>query len=311
MPQPLVSIVIPCYNAVAWLEETVDSALQQTYSKLEVVVVDDGSTDDSVRILESYGERIVWETGPNRGGCEARNRGLEISSGERIQFLDADDLLLPNCVADKLAFCDSLTPSEVPCCALEKVENGANFEFPPWWIQDAWDMEYLLSVGSPQTAAPLHTRESLLQVGGFRAGLPCAQEYDLHLRLAIAHDIQFKSHRKPGVAIRPTEGSVSRSGSSTKMHLAFADVLANAARLMSELGKGTQKRKNILAGTLIRVSRKLYRCGAIEDAMRYKNLARSLSSHCYKSGYRSPIMAGLANTIGFSATERLVNFLRR
>src|SRR4051812_41844998 len=90
---PLASVIIPCYQGEPVVREAIDSALRQTYQPTEVVVVDDGSTDASVEVLRSFGGRIRWETGPNRGASAARNRGLELARGELIQFLDADDLL--------------------------------------------------------------------------------------------------------------------------------------------------------------------------------------------------------------------------
>lgn len=96
--QPLVSIIIPCYNAERYVAEAIQSALDQTYPSREVIVIDDGSTDNSLETIKSFGNQIRWEAGPNRGGCAARNRGLELAKGKWIQFLDADDLI----TADKI-----------------------------------------------------------------------------------------------------------------------------------------------------------------------------------------------------------------
>ena len=86
-----VSILIPCYNAEKWIAQCIESALNQTYANKEVIVVDDGSTDGSLDIIKNFGDKIRWETSPNRGGNAARNRLLELSSGEWLQSLDADD----------------------------------------------------------------------------------------------------------------------------------------------------------------------------------------------------------------------------
>jgi glycosyltransferase involved in cell wall biosynthesis len=95
---PLVSIVMPCFNNEAYVAEAIDSALGQTYDNIEVIVIDDGSTDGSLDIIRSYGDRITWRTGPNEGACAARNKGLALARGEFIKFLDADDILLPECM---------------------------------------------------------------------------------------------------------------------------------------------------------------------------------------------------------------------
>src|SRR5262245_14900968 len=90
----LVSVVIPCYNAERFLAETLESAFAQTYPHTEIIVVDDGSTDGSAKLIKDYGDRVKAELGANRGGSAARNRGTALARGEFIQFLDADDVLV-------------------------------------------------------------------------------------------------------------------------------------------------------------------------------------------------------------------------
>src|ERR1700730_16393596 len=98
----LVSILIPCYNAERWVAQAIRSALAQTWPDKEVVVVDDGSTDGSLEVIQSFGDVIRYETRPNRGGNVARNRLLELAPGEWIQYLDADDYLLPDKIERQL-----------------------------------------------------------------------------------------------------------------------------------------------------------------------------------------------------------------
>jgi glycosyltransferase involved in cell wall biosynthesis len=97
-----VSVVIPCYNGARFLRAAIDSALAQTHSDVEVVVVDDGSTDDSAAVAQSFGARVKLLSGPNRGLSAARNKGIAASSGEFLTLLDADDVLLPECVANRV-----------------------------------------------------------------------------------------------------------------------------------------------------------------------------------------------------------------
>jgi glycosyltransferase involved in cell wall biosynthesis len=99
-PNPLVSIVINNYNYDRFLKEAIDSALKQTYQNIEVIVVDDGSTDNSPEIIASYGDRIVPIIKENGGQCSCFNAGFEASRGEVICFLDADDIYLPDKVAE-------------------------------------------------------------------------------------------------------------------------------------------------------------------------------------------------------------------
>lgn len=107
---PTVSIIIPCFNAAPWLAATLESALTQDWSPREIIVVDDGSSDDSLAIarrFESRGVRVF--TQPNRGASAARNAGLRAARGNFIQFLDADDLLAPDKLSQQLA---RLAPGE-------------------------------------------------------------------------------------------------------------------------------------------------------------------------------------------------------
>jgi glycosyltransferase involved in cell wall biosynthesis len=90
---PSVAVVIPCWNAERWIERAVQSVIDQNYSNLEIIVIDDGSTDGSLEVIRSFGGRICCETGPNRGACAARNRGAKLSSSQYLLFLDADDYL--------------------------------------------------------------------------------------------------------------------------------------------------------------------------------------------------------------------------
>lgn len=96
MRQPLVSIIIPNYNKGKYIKEAIDSALNQTYRNIEVIVVDDGSTDNSIDIIESYGKKIMAYFLPHKNANVARNFGLSKSRGEYIQFLDSDDLIEKN-----------------------------------------------------------------------------------------------------------------------------------------------------------------------------------------------------------------------
>lgn len=104
MRSKLVSVIIPCYNAEKWLSDAIESCLNQTYLPIEIIIIDDGSTDSCLDIIKSYGNQIIWESGVNRGGNYARNRGFALSKGEYIQFLDADDYILPEKISRQVEF---------------------------------------------------------------------------------------------------------------------------------------------------------------------------------------------------------------
>jgi glycosyltransferase involved in cell wall biosynthesis len=93
--RPLVSVIIPCYKQAEYLAGAIDSALAQTYSPVEVVVVNDGSPDDTEKVALSYGDAIVYVGRANGGLSAARNSGIACAKGRFLKFLDADDHLHP------------------------------------------------------------------------------------------------------------------------------------------------------------------------------------------------------------------------
>lgn len=99
-----VSVIIPVFNAGRYLRETIDSLLKQTHPAYEIITVDDGSTDDSVAILRSYGDRVCLICQSNQGPAAARNAGIAISQGEYLAFQDADDVALPDRLKHQVEF---------------------------------------------------------------------------------------------------------------------------------------------------------------------------------------------------------------
>jgi glycosyltransferase involved in cell wall biosynthesis len=101
--KPLVSILIPAYNAQQWIAETIESALQQTWSPKEIIVVDDGSTDQTLPVAQRFASKEVSVvTQQNQGAAAARNKAFALSQGDYIQWLDADDLLAPDKIARQM-----------------------------------------------------------------------------------------------------------------------------------------------------------------------------------------------------------------
>lgn len=104
MIQPKASVIIPAYNKAAFTIKTVESVLAQTYKNLEIIVVDDGSTDQTRSLLAPYQDRIRYIYKENGGACSARNLGLKVASGKYIGFLDCDDLYVNDKIARSVEF---------------------------------------------------------------------------------------------------------------------------------------------------------------------------------------------------------------
>ena len=100
---PQVSVIIPAYNGDRYIAQAVESVLTQTYTNWEIIVVDDGSTDDTRQALQPYFDRIRYFSQENQGVAAARNRGIQESKSELIAFLDQDDFFLPDKLAAQVA----------------------------------------------------------------------------------------------------------------------------------------------------------------------------------------------------------------
>ena len=100
----LVSIIIPCYNASAYIAEAINSVLSQTYKCIEIIVVNDGSTDNSEKIIKTFNNSVIYKCQNNQGVAAARNTGYRSSKGEYICFLDADDWFYPENIDKKINY---------------------------------------------------------------------------------------------------------------------------------------------------------------------------------------------------------------
>jgi glycosyltransferase involved in cell wall biosynthesis len=201
---PAVSVIIPAYNNAAHLPGTIDSALNQTFGDIEVVVVDDGSTDDTPAICAAYGDRIRYFRQENAGSATARNRGIAESSGEFIAFLDADDIWEPEKIAVQLAFM-----REHPQFAMTYTDKSwmddDGRDIP--CLHDGWDYPsgdlldiLVVSNYITSTSLVMVRRECLDEVGVFdqHPDMRCSQDVNLWLRIAGHHQIGFV----PGKLVR-------------------------------------------------------------------------------------------------------------
>lgn len=113
---PLISIIIPCYNASKYIGETIESILVQSHNNFELIIVDDGSTDDSAKIIKMYNDkRIQYIYQQNKGTCAATNHGLSKANGQYIKFFDADDIMNEQHLEAQLARIDNRTDVLVSC----------------------------------------------------------------------------------------------------------------------------------------------------------------------------------------------------
>ncbi len=183
---PCHSIIVASHNQAQFLPHAIESALAQTDGDLEVVVVDDGSTDDSAEVAGRYVDpRVTLIRQENRGLSAARNAGLLRSTGETVAFLDADDLLLPDHLETLGAFLRE-SPDYDAVAGNCRWIDGTGGELPGGSRRPAADGPELL-LGNPfHVAALLVRRAALDEVGLFDEALVAGEDWDLWMRLALA-----------------------------------------------------------------------------------------------------------------------------
>jgi glycosyltransferase involved in cell wall biosynthesis len=192
---PLVSIIIATYNSGAFIAQAVQSALEQTYGRYEVLIIDDGSTDKTQSVLDVFHDRITYMYQQNGGPSAARNLGLTVAQGEYICFLDADDLWIPNKLEVQLAFMEchpdiglvfsdeeEIEDKRVLCGSLlvrSKFYPAITSQIP---IQKAC-MKLLIENFVP-TSTVMVRKECFVKVGLFDESLRVSEDRDMWSRIA-------------------------------------------------------------------------------------------------------------------------------
>jgi len=186
-----VSVIIPTFNRSKWVSEAVDSVLHQTLKPREIIVVDDGSTDDTADVLDGYGDAIrVLRLKENRGVSAARNRGIEAACCRYVAFLDSDDLWLPRKLEDQINHVRKHPEirihqtDEIWIRNGVRVNPGRRHRKPEGWI---FEPSLHLCLISP--SAVLIERRLFDEVGLFDERYPACEDYDLWLRITCRYPV--------------------------------------------------------------------------------------------------------------------------
>jgi hypothetical protein len=183
--KPLVSILIPCFNGAPWLHRSIETALAQTWPNKEIVVLDDGSTDNSLEIIRRYESQVRVATQANGGQNVSRNHLTELSRGEWLVYLDADDELFPDSVEKKMAYADHADA----IYGAHEVATFVGTEKTRFTILPAIEFEDAVSAafvwGFPNTSAFMFRKSALLEAGGWNTAIKNCTDYDLYFRLLL------------------------------------------------------------------------------------------------------------------------------
>ena len=189
-----VSVIIPTYNYGRFISTALQSVLAQTAPPSEVIVVDDGSTDDTRDVVGGFGDRVRYVHQPNSGVCAARNRGVKESSGNIIAFMDADDTMEPASLEKQLELFDEAGVGLVHCgLRLFDHDTGETIELQLQGGEDGVADNLLLWEG-PSIAGPgaiMVTREAFDRVGGFDTDMKVGEDWDFCYRVARIYKVRF------------------------------------------------------------------------------------------------------------------------
>ena len=189
-----VTAVVPAYNRAAYLAEALDSALAQGFEGLDVLVVDDGSTDGTPAVLDSYGDRIRRHRQENAGQSAAVNRGVELARGDLVALLDSDDAWLPGKLARQVPLLDADPGADLLYAGVEYVD-GEGRPLPDARRADRTPsgdvLGDLLRENFLRTPTVLFRRAAFLKAGGYDKDLKCVNDWDMWLRLATGRRVLY------------------------------------------------------------------------------------------------------------------------
>lgn len=230
---PIVSVIIPAYNARATICATLRSVLQQTWRNIEVIVINDGSVDDTLAQIATLNDpRLKVFSGANQGHSGARNRGLQVATGEFISFIDADDLWTPDKLEQQLlALCQQPTAG-VAYSWTQCIDAAGKllYNLPPTRFEgDVW--QFLLLGNFLTSGSNILIRRSVVEaVGDFDTTLSKAEDWEYFLRLA--QQTHFAVVPAYQILYRKSPGSA--SSKIDEMERCSLSVLETALRTVAE-----------------------------------------------------------------------------
>lgn len=187
---PLVSVIIPTFNRGWILKEAIDSVIAQNFEDFELIVIDDGSSDNTPDILNLYKNDIIAFTQNNKGVSAARNKGIALSSGRFIAFLDSDDLWMQNKLSTQVDFFNENHDALI--CQTDEIWIRNNVRVNPKRRHKKLSgmiFEHSLGLCMVSPSAVMIKRKLFDEVGLFDEDLPACEDYDLWLRISCSHPV--------------------------------------------------------------------------------------------------------------------------
>lgn len=258
--KPEVSVVIPCFNAEATIVRALRSVVDQHFEELEIILVDDGSSDGTVAAAESLGlANLVITANPGRKGASAaRNRGIALAKGRYIAFLDADDAWLPGKLQSQIRALEANPEAVFVSARCRAVKEGSDQE---GWLYDRLEprsgkevWRTLLAYNFIGTPSVVVRREALDRAGPFDESLAVAEDQDLWIRLSMLGELEFID--RPLVRVYLRAGSLSNENVLWRVDHEIAMVRRHVKALGNRIS--ASERRRILGTRYTRVGRHLY-----------------------------------------------------
>lgn len=188
-----VSVIVPTFNRAAFLKETINSVLEQSYQDFELIVVDDGSTDLTREVIQGYQvPKLIYIYQENQGVSAARNKGIQTAQGEYFAFLDSDDLWVRDKLQTQVVWMEA--HPEVPACYTDEIWIRREKRVNPMKKHQkysGWIFDKCLPLCIISPSSILMRQELFHKVGFFDETLPVCEDYDLWLRITKDHPIHF------------------------------------------------------------------------------------------------------------------------
>ena len=261
-----VSVVIPAHNAAWCVRRAIDSVLAQTFRDLALIVVDDGSTDATASIVESYGSALELLRKPNGGLSSARNAGIQAARGAYVAFLDADDWWLPGKLARQVAWMDA-HPEAAFCSTAARVVDAGGQAIGEWRPRPfaGTTLEAIFAANAHVAgsgSAVLARRGALLAAGGFDEALRSLEDIDMWMRLAARGG--YHCIDEPLAVVEKRAESMSRN--LDVMRSAAIRVMRKNRALLPAAKRGAFWRR-AYAGMLSDYAKWAYRAGRKREAL--------------------------------------------
>lgn len=233
---PEVSVVIPTYNRAFVVGDAIRSALEQTFRDIEVIVVDDGSTDNTEEVVKSFGDKRIRyiKLNANRGGAAARNAGIKVAKGKYVAFLDSDDLWLPEKIERQLEVFRTGSPRVGVVYCDSRIETATGIHLHAYRVRGNLQSFFAETVPVGPRTSTIMVRSSLIrEIRGFDEQFPALQEYEMQLRLSHACEYDFSDYL--GAVVRLGDDSI---GTDCHAQLRALELLMKKHRQLFEDSKG-------------------------------------------------------------------------